>query len=83
MLVMCAVLVQLFIQPLITIQLDNLIGLSIEIQKVTLLISALPAGALGVAFCARYNGDVNLASAITVITTAAAAITLPIAALLI
>lgn len=83
LLLICAVLVQLCIQPLITIQLDVLMGLSSEIQKVTLLVSALPAGALGVAFCARYNGDVNLASSITVITTAVAAITLPIAALLI
>lgn len=74
--------VQLIVEPLISEQVIMLFSLPTDIRQVALLLEALPASSLAVAFCARYNGDTKMASAITLCTSALAAITLPIAALL-
>lgn len=75
-------IIQLIIEPYISDYVISLFSMPESVRQISLLLEALPASPLAVAFCSRYNGNTQLASAIILCTTALAAITLPIAALL-
>lgn len=77
-----AAFIQLVIEPLVSDYVISLFSMPENVRQIALLLEALPASPLAVAFCSRYNGNTQLASAIILCTTALAAITLPIAALL-
>lgn len=76
------VFLQLIVEPFISDHVITFFNLPENVRQVALLLEALPASPLAVAFCSRYNGDIKLASAIILCTSALAVITLPIAALL-
>src|SRR5574343_64565 len=81
-LLLLTAVVQLIVEPMVSELLIKHFNLPEDIRYVALLLEALPASSLAVAFCARYNGDTKMASAITLCTSALSAITLPLATLL-
>ncbi|OWF65186.1 hypothetical protein B6A14_05070 [Polynucleobacter hirudinilacicola] len=72
---------QLLVEPIISHELTGFLGLPKVDRQVGLLLSALPASPLAVIICARYGGNISLASAIVLFTCFISIISLPITAL--
>lgn len=68
---------QLVLKPLFVLWALSVLPLANLDREVTLLLSALPASPLAVAFASRYGGDTNLATSLVVASTVISVVTLP------
>lgn len=75
-------LIQLLLQPLVTVALMTFIPVGPSYWAVTILLAALPASPLTVVYASRYGGDSDLASALVMTSNLFSAVTLPLVALL-
>ncbi|KMT22563.1 AEC family transporter [Clostridium cylindrosporum] len=78
-----ASLMRLVITPLAIYAVLSLLGFTGIILGISVLLSAMPAAATTVTFAQIYEGDVESASKITVVTTILSAVTLPLIMLLV
>jgi predicted permease len=69
---------QLVLKPLFVLGVMSVLPLVALDREVTLLLSALPASPLAVAFASRYGGDTHLATALVVSSTVISVVTLPL-----
>ena len=71
-------LIRLLIVPVIIMPLVVVSGFGVELRAAVVLEAAMPSMVLGLVICDRFGLDTNLYAEIVVLTTALAAITLPL-----
>lgn len=76
-----AIMIALFVEPLIVSNLLGMISVDEKTRMVTVLFAAMPATPLSVAFAHQFGGDVALASKLSTATLIISAVSLPLIAL--
>lgn len=76
-------LLKLIIIPIIGLFILNLFNIPIIIRNISVILLAMPAGAIGVILAEQYNGDYKFASEGVFITTLCSIVTIPLIVLLI
>ncbi len=71
-------LIRLLIVPVIILPLAIILGFGVELRTAVVLEAAMPSMVLGLVICDRFGLDTSLYAEIVVLTTALAAVTLPL-----